>query len=150
MRGFEVRFNVFYYGFHLLMLAFTAAGIWQIITGNDNWLTAYLLSFGVGAFMSSLTFRVMHERQNSTVQVVDRHFGSETLELSPFQQFSLWLLGRAKLYERAKRGWTEPLPFYVSKCTAHGIMFVDYPHGYKNYLTCPLCWKEQAEKWTME
>ena len=40
-----------------------------------------------------------------------------------------------------REGWRGKLPFYLFKCETHGLV-VDYPHGYSQRRTCPICVKE--------
>ena len=39
---------------------------------------------------------------------------------------------------RTREGWTGDLPFYMVYCPTHGY-YEDYPHGHKEYFTCPEC-----------
>jgi len=80
------------------------------------------------------------------IEVNDRHFinANTTMAVSFMRWLRLKLLGRVKVFDSMKRGWTGPLPFYVTRCgNGHGY-FLDYPHGYANYLMCPTCNKKEA------
>ena len=42
----------------------------------------------------------------------------------------------------------KPMVVYLAYCREHGIYFLDYPHGYSQYLLCPRCfeeWKRRVE-----
>ena len=64
------------------------------------------------------------------------------MKLSTWQKLKLKMLGHAYIGHRQKPGWSGPLPFYVVKCDEHGL-YEDYPHGHRQYFSCPECWKEQ-------
>ena len=68
----------------------------------------------------------------------------ETVKLNLLQRLSLKLLGYAKIGERKYPGWRGYIPFYVVKCKKHGL-YVDYPHGYRQYFNCPRCLVENDE-----
>jgi len=76
------------------------------------------------------------------VQVLDEHFGIKVARLTFWQRILLRLLGHVYLFHAQKEGWKGSLPFYLVKCRQHGILYLDYPHGYRNYFSCPLCRKE--------
>ena len=42
-----------------------------------------------------------------------------------------------------KENFKAPTPIYVAYCKEHKIYYKDYPHGYKEYLLCPLCLKQK-------
>ena len=79
------------------------------------------------------------------VQVLDEHFGKQTVNLSLWQRLLLKLRGYVYLFHAKKKGWKGSLPFYLVKCKTHNILFVDYPHGFfpNQYFNCPLCLKER-------
>jgi len=52
------------------------------------------------------------------------------------------LQGHIYAGNQKKRGWIEPLPFYIFKCPVHGYVN-NYAIGYEGKLTCPLCVKEK-------
>jgi len=76
-----------------------------------------------------------------TVPVVDPHFHAQTVSLNIKQFFHLKLFGFAKLKKVAKSGWRGKAWFYVVKCKQHKQhgYFVDYPHGWRGYFSCPKC-----------
>lgn len=41
------------------------------------------------------------------------------------------------------KGWSGHIGFYVHRCSDHGL-YIDYPHGYDNYLSCKECRKESS------
>jgi len=62
--------------------------------------------------------------------------------LTLWQKVQLKLTGCTFLRWEKRKGWTDYLPIYLVKCNKHGL-FEDYPHGYKEYFVCPLCWQNQ-------
>lgn len=68
----------------------------------------------------------------------------EKNDLSWWQRLVLWLLGKVYLGHCQKPGWSGALPFYAVKCPKHGV-YIDYPHGYNNYFTCPQCQDELVQ-----
>ena len=60
------------------------------------------------------------------------------------ERLKLHLKGHVYVGDRVKEEWKEPIPHYAFKCPKHGIV-VDYLHGYRQRLDCPIC-KEEAEK----
>jgi len=66
---------------------------------------------------------------------------SEEVELSPLQRLRLKLFGKVPVGYRQKQGWRAPIMHYAFRCPIHGVV-VDYKHGFKNRLSCPLCLEE--------
>ena len=77
------------------------------------------------------------------VQVLDEHFGKQTVNLSLWQRLILKLRGYVYLFHAKKKGWKGSLPFYLVKCKEHNLLFIDYPHGYRGYFNCPKCFEER-------
>ncbi|MCW4008786.1 MAG: hypothetical protein NWF09_08900 [Candidatus Bathyarchaeota archaeon] len=50
----------------------------------------------------------------------------------------LKIFGKKYFAHDKKPGWHGSLPFYIVKCNVHGY-FLDYPHGFNGYFTCPMC-----------
>jgi hypothetical protein len=74
------------------------------------------------------------------LQVYDRYFGIQEFEISLIERLKLKLNGRIYAFHARKEGWNgEELPFYIAKCGKCGCYFLDYPHGGKEALLCPLC-----------
>jgi len=73
------------------------------------------------------------------ILVNDQHFTNAVVpvEISPFQWLKLKILGYVKVFDAKKPGWRGTLPFYIVKCKNCGQYFLDYPHGYSGYFTCP-------------
>jgi len=63
------------------------------------------------------------------------------VELSLPQRLRLRLRGKVPVGYRVKPGWTAPIMHYAFRCPVHGVV-VDYPHGYRNRLSCPRCLEE--------
>ena len=61
------------------------------------------------------------------------------------QRIKAKLFGRCYLRHDTKPDWTGKLPFYLAHCSRHGY-FEDYPHGWKEYLSCPACLEEDKKK----
>ena len=78
------------------------------------------------------------------VEVLDEHFGKQTVKLSLLQRLTLQIRGYVYLFHAKKDGWKGKLPFYLVKCKRHGVFFIDYPHGYRGYFNCPVCMKEEV------
>jgi len=78
------------------------------------------------------------------VEVYDRHFanGKVAVNISFLRWLQLKLQGYAPLRRASKLGWRGKLMFYVVKCKVHGY-YLDYPHGFRSYFTCPLCVAEE-------
>ena len=38
-----------------------------------------------------------------------------------------------------------PTDIYLAYCSKHRIYFLDYKHGYDEYVSCPICLKEWLE-----
>jgi hypothetical protein len=57
---------------------------------------------------------------------------------------ALGLKNRAYLRHDRREGWSGELPFFLALCRHHGF-FVDYPHGYDEYLSCPDCTRQRIE-----
>ena len=64
------------------------------------------------------------------------------VHLSLWKRIQLKINGYVFLMFAKKPGWKGFLPFYVVRCKKHKILFLDYPHGYRNYFMCPLCLEE--------
>jgi hypothetical protein len=62
----------------------------------------------------------------------------ESIKLSLMQRLKLRILGYVYVGEFQDWGFRGVLPFYAVRCRLHGI-FLDYPHGYKEYFLCPKC-----------
>jgi len=56
-----------------------------------------------------------------------------------WKRLKLRLFGRTYIGHIKRPEWKAPLPIYLLKCKKHGIYYVDYPHGYRGYFTCPRC-----------
>jgi hypothetical protein len=71
---------------------------------------------------------------------------SETLDprIKLLERLKLQLNGHVYVGDRLGKKWKEPIPHYAFKCPRHGIV-IDYPHGYRQRLSCPEC-KEEAER----
>ena len=65
------------------------------------------------------------------------------IKLSRLQKLKIRLGFPVYLGKYRRVGWTGDLPFYAYICPDHGL-FVDYGHGYDNYIVCPKCLKEDA------
>ena len=78
------------------------------------------------------------------MNVLDRHFGIQQFNLSLAARVKLKFLGEVYVFHAQKQGWTGALPFYIVKCDVHGY-FLDYPHGFEPYFSCPKCWEELEE-----
>lgn len=77
------------------------------------------------------------------VKVYDRHFeGVIEVKLGFFKWLQLKLTGQTFLKYDMKSGWKGKLPFYIVLCEVHKCYFLDYPHGYSQYFTCPFCLQE--------
>jgi len=47
-----------------------------------------------------------------------------------------------------EENFNAPTPIYVAWCKYHNVFYLDYPHGFNEYLQCPLCfklWKKMIE-----
>jgi len=55
--------------------------------------------------------------------------------------FSWWT---GYVEHRRYPGWRSYLPFYRRVCPRHGE-YLAYPHGFKGYLPCPECLRENLE-----
>jgi len=73
------------------------------------------------------------------VQVRDRHFGFKEFDISLIERLKLKLECKIYAFHASKEGWSEELPFYIVKCDDCGKYFLDYPHGHREYFTCPSC-----------
>jgi len=62
----------------------------------------------------------------------------EPSDLNTFQKIILYLRGYAGVGLRKLLGWRAPIGFYAFRCPEHGLV-VDYPHGHRQRLSCPLC-----------
>lgn len=69
---------------------------------------------------------------------------SDEIHLSIFQKFKLYITGIVYTTHRKRDGWKAELPFYAFKCPNHGLV-ENYPHGYRNTLTCPKCNKQSKK-----
>lgn len=67
----------------------------------------------------------------------------QRIELTKAQHLRLKLFGHAYVGHRTRPGWRGALPFYAFNCPEHGIV-VDYAHGFKRRLACPICSEEVA------
>ena len=67
------------------------------------------------------------------------------VKLTALQRLRLWWDGRVYIGHRTRSGWRGALPFYAFNCPEHGIV-VDYPHGFKRRLDCPLCAQEEYDR----
>jgi len=67
-----------------------------------------------------------------------------------FQQWlRLKVLGEVYVYHATKKGWKGQLPFYIVRCSRHGIYYLDYLHGFEGYnegFDCPFCLQEVSAK----
>ena len=59
------------------------------------------------------------------------------------QRLELLMNGRAYIGHRKRPGWKAALPFYVFRCPVHGLV-EDYPHGYRERLDCPHCFRRST------
>lgn len=59
-------------------------------------------------------------------------------------RLKIQLQGQVYAGTEKKRGWKEPLPFYMFKCPIHGYV-KNYATGYGETLICPLCIKEKHD-----
>ena len=65
--------------------------------------------------------------------------------LTLLQRLRLRLFGHV-FYRYMKRPeWRGRLPVYIVRCKRHGL-FLDYPHGFRGYFTCPKCFREEVER----
>lgn len=62
------------------------------------------------------------------------------IELSLKDKLKLRIRGSLYVGHKKKDEWTDEFPFYVFKCPIHGLV-EDYPHGWKETLSCPKCVK---------
>ncbi len=69
-----------------------------------------------------------------------------SLKLSLWQKFLFWLHGYVFIRWEKRPGWRDYLPIYLVKCKKHGN-YLDYPHGYKEYFSCPKCREEIWKEW---
>ena len=67
------------------------------------------------------------------------------IELSLIQKIIIRIRGHVSIGPKIKEGWTAPLTYYAIKCPEHGIV-VDYPHGRRQYLTCPKCQESEEAR----
>ena len=58
------------------------------------------------------------------------------------QKIRLELLGITPTEKKKLPGWKGELQFYAFKCPVHGIV-EDYPHGYRQVLSCKKCRKTE-------
>jgi hypothetical protein len=63
------------------------------------------------------------------------------LKLGLWQRLKLKINGKVFVGYAKREGWKGKLPFYIVRCKKHSIYFLDYPHGFDPYFTCPLCIK---------
>lgn len=56
------------------------------------------------------------------------------------------LIGYCKLCRLRPSGFKGEVNLYVVYCRRHRVYFIDYPHGFTEYFTCPLCLKEELEE----
>ena len=54
----------------------------------------------------------------------------------------LWAFHPSYVEHRKYPGWNGYLAFYKFKCSKHGVQ-VNYERGYRKYLDCPECLKEE-------
>ena len=64
------------------------------------------------------------------------------LKLTLTQKIRLELLGITPTEKKKLPGWNGELQFYAFKCPVHGIV-EDYPHGYRQVLSCRKCRKKE-------
>lgn len=62
-------------------------------------------------------------------------------DLTLRQRLKLKILGYAFLRWVKPPGYSGYVPLYVVKCKRHGL-FLDYPHGHREYFMCDSCWAE--------
>ena len=65
--------------------------------------------------------------------------------LTLLQRLRLRIFGHAFYKYMKQPGWRGPLPVYIVRCNRHGL-YLDYPHGFRGYFTCPKCFKEASER----
>ena len=63
------------------------------------------------------------------------------VELSLAQKIRLRIFGHVSVGTRMKECWSKPHEYFAFNCPKHGLV-VDYSHGYKERLDCPICIEE--------
>jgi len=64
--------------------------------------------------------------------------------LTQAQRYALNVLAHIPLKERIYLDWTGYIRFHAFKCEKHGYV-CDYPHGFNQILSCPLCRNDKNE-----
>ena len=64
------------------------------------------------------------------------------VKLTLTQKIRLEILGITPTEKKKLPGWKGELQFYAFKCPTHGIV-EDYPHGYRQVLSCKKCNKPE-------
>ena len=68
--------------------------------------------------------------------------GDVYARLGPFRKLLLRLLGVVRLervYVKTPSGTEDMVSIYLARCPHCGNLYVDYPHGYSQFLECPRC-----------
>lgn len=65
--------------------------------------------------------------------------------LSLWQRFQLRVCGSVFLRWERPAGYTGFVPLYVVCCKRHGV-YVDHPHGHREYFQCDACVREALLK----
>jgi hypothetical protein len=73
------------------------------------------------------------------VKVIDISGNSNTVNLSLLKWLKLKISGKTFLRYEKREGWKGKLPFYIVRCSRCKQLYMDYPHGHKNYFLCPNC-----------
>lgn len=66
------------------------------------------------------------------------------MKLTLSQRVQLAIIGRAFSHSEILKEGDPPTPFYIAKCKIHGH-YLDYPHGFKSEIRCPMCKEAEGE-----
>ena len=64
-------------------------------------------------------------------------------KLNLWQNFKIRAFGSIFINNVQLEEWKDLLPFYAFRCHKHGTQ-IGYPSGWRNTLSCPLCYKENT------
>lgn len=66
-------------------------------------------------------------------------------KITLWQNFKIRVLGSIFINNMQLKGWKDPLPFHAFRCHKHGTQ-IGYPSGWRNALSCPVCYKEKTAR----